>query len=228
VHVTGATKPFWLVLGQSYNEGWHATIGGRDLGTPRLADGFANAWYIRPHGRAAFTVDLAWAPQRAVNLSLWISLAGGLVCLGIVVVGLRRRRGGAADRIEGPVERTEVPGRAVRTRTRVLLTIGTVVVAAITIHPVVGVVAGLLAWAAAGGGVMRRAVRFAPPVLLIATAIGIPIQQRIERYPAFFDWAGHFEWARWCVWFAVIALALDVIVGLLRDEEPRPVPLDTP
>jgi hypothetical protein len=75
---------------------------------------------------------------------------------------------------------------------------------------------------------MRRVVRFAPPVLLIATAVGIPIQQRIERYPAFFDWAGHFEWARWCVWFAVIALALDVIVSLLREEEPRPVPLDTP
>ena len=228
VRVTGATKPFWLVLGQSYNEGWRATVAGRDLGTPRLVDGYANAWFIRPQGSSSFTVDLAWAPQRAVDVSLWVSLAGGIVCLGIVVVGLLRRRGRGLDRIDGPVERTTVVGDAVSTRARLTLAAGAAAVVALTVHPVAGVVAGLLAWAAAGGGRMRFIVRFAPPVLVLATAIGIPIQQRIERYPAFFDWAGHFEWARWCVWFAVIALALDVIIGLLRAEEPRATPLETP
>lgn len=228
VRVTGATKPFWLVLGQSYNEGWRATIDGRDLGTPRLADGFANAWYIRPQGTSAFTVDLAWAPQRTVNVSLWVSLAGGIACLGIVIVGLRRRRGEALDRIEGPVARATADGASVSRSARLWLASGTTVIAAVTIHPIVGIIAGVLAWVAAGGGGMRRVVRFAPPVLVLSVAIGIPIQQRIERYPAFFDWAGHFEWARWCVWFAVITLALDVIVGLMRAEEPRPAPLDAP
>src|SRR5262249_12628008 len=46
-HVTGATKPFWLVLGQSHSPGWHARIaGGNDLGDAQLVDGYANGWLV--------------------------------------------------------------------------------------------------------------------------------------------------------------------------------------
>ena len=58
--VTGATKgqPFWLVLGQSNNSGWTASVDGHDLGKPQLVDGYANGWLIDPgveqrRGRAA-------------------------------------------------------------------------------------------------------------------------------------------------------------------------------
>lgn len=222
LRITAATEPFWLVLGQSYNEGWRATAAGRDLGTPKLVDGYANGWYIRPQGTGPITVELAWAPQGAVNVALWVSLVGGIACLGIVLVGLRRRRGRPADRFEGPRLRTRGTrvGDAVGPRARLGLALGAAVVAGLTIAPVVGVLTGLLAWLAADGGRIRRAVRFAPPVLLLAVAIGIPVQQRIERHPAFFDWTSHFEWARWCVWFAVITLALDVLVASLRHEDP--------
>jgi hypothetical protein len=214
------------VLGQSYNEGWRATAAGRDLGTPRLVDGYANAWFIRPRGTGPITVELAWAPQGAVNVALWASLVGGIACLGIVVVGLRRRRGRPADHLDGPRARPSATGDAMGRRARVGLALGAALVAGLTITPVVGVVAGLLAWAAAAGGRIRRAVRVAPPILLLVVAIGIPVQQRIERHPAFFDWTSHFEWARWCAWFAVIALALDVLVASLRHEDPPPAPVE--
>src|SRR6185436_3979962 len=49
--VTNATKPFWLVLGESFNKGWHAEVNGRDLGAPRLVDGIANGWRVDPGNR---------------------------------------------------------------------------------------------------------------------------------------------------------------------------------
>ena len=38
------TAPSWLVLGQSFSEGWRAKCDGRDLGAPRPIDGYANGW----------------------------------------------------------------------------------------------------------------------------------------------------------------------------------------
>ena len=46
----GATKPFWLVLGQSNNAGWRATVDGKELGESTLADGYAQR-LARPAGR---------------------------------------------------------------------------------------------------------------------------------------------------------------------------------
>ena len=61
VHVDGADEPFWLVLGQSENAGWHATTDGAALGPRRLVDGFANGWHVDPKTRS-FDVVLQWTP----------------------------------------------------------------------------------------------------------------------------------------------------------------------
>ena len=36
LRVDDASKPFWLVLGQSYNKGWTAKVGGKTLAAPTL------------------------------------------------------------------------------------------------------------------------------------------------------------------------------------------------
>ena len=36
----------WLVLAQSWNAGWTATINGELLGAPVLIDGYANGWLL--------------------------------------------------------------------------------------------------------------------------------------------------------------------------------------
>ena len=93
VRVSGGSTGNWLVLGQSLNPGWHASIDGRDLGAPRLVDGFANGWRIpAKFGTAAVTVDLEWTPQRVVAFGLWISGLAVLACLLIVALSWSRRR----------------------------------------------------------------------------------------------------------------------------------------
>ena len=47
--ITAAAGPFYLVLGESINRGWTATVdGGPSLGAPELIDGFANGWIVNP------------------------------------------------------------------------------------------------------------------------------------------------------------------------------------
>jgi hypothetical protein len=84
LRVTGATpgQPFWLVLGQSHNAGWHAS---GDLGPPKLVDGYANGWLVRPTSAAPMDVTLTWTPQRGVDIALVVSALGLLLCLALSV-----------------------------------------------------------------------------------------------------------------------------------------------
>ncbi len=110
VRISHATAPFWLVLGQSLNAGWQATVGGRSLGAPTLVDGYANGWLVDPDtvqtgGRLTsdFTASLTWVPQRRVDDALILSAAGAVVCVGLVVVPRRRRRRrGVHEQYESP------------------------------------------------------------------------------------------------------------------------------
>ena len=96
VQVSDATKPFWLVLGQSYNKGWTAKLdGGASLGKQAVVDGFANGWYVDPGGRKNFRITLAWTPQRNVWAALALSATFFVACLAIALLGWRRRRGDA-------------------------------------------------------------------------------------------------------------------------------------
>jgi hypothetical protein len=90
--VSGATQPFWLVLGQSVNAGWKADIvGGPSLGGSTLIDGYANGWYVTPSS-SSFVVDLTWTPQREVDIALVVSAAAILACLLLAFVPWRPRR----------------------------------------------------------------------------------------------------------------------------------------
>ena len=91
VRVRRGHRRRWLVLGESYNRGWRAWCDGRDLGEPRVLDGYANGWLLRPR-----------LPRRALRLRTaargrrWLYIVSGLVCVGLLVflVVAARRRGG--------------------------------------------------------------------------------------------------------------------------------------
>ncbi|MEA2448685.1 MAG: arabinofuranan 3-O-arabinosyltransferase, partial [Thermoleophilaceae bacterium] len=59
-------RPAWLVLGQSWSRGWHATCRdasghSTDLGEPLPIDGFANGWLVQP---GCVEATFSFPPQR--------------------------------------------------------------------------------------------------------------------------------------------------------------------
>lgn len=112
VRVTGASGPFWLVLGQSINKGWLASVeGGKSLGRPSLLDGFANGWYVRPSS-GTFVVDLTWTPQSEVDAALLLSAAAIALCLLLAFLPepVRRRLRSLAGRLRARAGRqAEIP-----------------------------------------------------------------------------------------------------------------------
>jgi len=93
VSVSGATAPFWLVLGESQNAGWKATVKGvGSLGGSQVVDGFANGWRIDPKGHPSLVVDLEWVPQRKVWDAIALSLFGVGLCCALAGTGFWRAR----------------------------------------------------------------------------------------------------------------------------------------
>ena len=90
--------PSWLVLGEGYNRGWHATCDGHALGAPVPIDGYANGW---PIGPSCHSVTFTFAPNRLATIGYVISGVVGLVCLCAAAV---------AGRAPPPCDRTERRG----------------------------------------------------------------------------------------------------------------------
>lgn len=91
------TEPATLVLGESFSSGWRAYCDGRSLGSPHVADGYANGWDVKP---PCTNVRFAFAPNKPVH---WVQLLSALVCLilvAVVLLGARRRP--AEDRLPTP------------------------------------------------------------------------------------------------------------------------------
>lgn len=106
VSVTGAIEPsdsvgpWWLVSGQSWSDGWQATLGDSpvNLGTPVLVNGFAAGWPVdtAPPGPSSgpWPLTIEWTPQQTVWRALGVSAVATLVVLALGLFGRRlpRRR----------------------------------------------------------------------------------------------------------------------------------------
>ena len=92
--VTPGAGPFWLILGQGLNEGWHASLAGRDLGPPQPVDGGMNGWLVTDPGSGSGPVrfSMTWTPQRWVTGGLVVAGASVLLCLVLLVLPTLRGR----------------------------------------------------------------------------------------------------------------------------------------
>jgi arabinofuranan 3-O-arabinosyltransferase len=235
VRVTGATEPFWLVMGQSVNPGWTASVGGKDLGESTLVDGYANGWRIRPSDSGEpVVVKLAWEPQQTVWRMILVSLAAVLVCLGILAVAVVRRRGRAAADAAGvpTVDVPEIspapPASGLGTGATVGAILAAGAIGALLVRPWVGALVAVVTYLAIRWAPWRLVLRLAPFAIAVGMLLTIAVRQGMRHYPARFDWPTHFEAALLVpAWLAVVLLAADAIIECTvrarrrRDVAPR-------
>ncbi len=247
VRVTGATRPFWLVLGQSLNDGWQATVDGtgRSLGPPTLIDGFANGWLVDPPAGGTMAVTMRWTPQGPQDVALVVSLLAALASLALVLWPRRRRppahaasadkagaasppatAGASATAGPDPVGAAPILGNPFAdgpaTPLWVALPVGVIcaLVSAVLVPP------GAFVFVFAGVGAAVVLTLLVPKArgILGVGAVGFALggvvyilaHQASGHFGANGSWPSEFEPASLVVWVAVLLLATDAVVGLVR------------
>ncbi len=214
-----------LVIGQSDNDGWTASIDGQDLGDPILADGYSSAFRI-PAGADPVTVEVVWTPQRAVFGGLAVSAAAAVLCLLLALRPWRWRRRVVDEVATEPLDERPRPltvapvlrstGSAPGPAATALVAVGAAVVGTLAVNPVSGLV--LLALAVVGLRVprARAALALGPAALLALAATYLVVQQVRHGLPAGFQWPQRFGTAHGIAYTAVLLLGLDLVVDRLR------------
>jgi len=215
VEVSGATpgEPFWLVQGQSFNPGWAASVDGESLGGPALVDGFANGWRVDPDA-GSFTVELAFAPQRRVDLAIWVSVAAAAVCLLLLVRKPRQVVNAPAAEAEpySSVLAFRYDGALPSRSTAFLTGLGVFLLGWVLAGPVVGLAVGVAAGIGARHETFRRYLLLASPIALgLCGLYVLYIQARWNPVPSF-DWPIEMRRPHPIGWVAVLALVADAVV----------------
>jgi hypothetical protein len=226
VHVTKATKPFWLVLGESQSPGWQAHIvKGSNLHGSQLVDGYANGWLVTPPKSGEFDVVMRWTPQKQVYTAIWLSLIGALLCLLVIVVTWTRRPSAISAAATARPGDADVdldwspPAPIARARTRWIAPVVCGLLGALVVAPWVGVLVAVVVFAMVERPRLRPFVMLVPAVLLAGCALYIVVQQYRYRYPPVFEWPTLFPRARTLAWIAVMLLAADAVVDIIRSRE---------
>ena len=81
VSVKNATKPYFLILSQTYHPQWKAFINSEEISTKYhfITNGYANAWYVNKCG--SYTITIEFYPRRYIELGSLTSLVGLAICL---------------------------------------------------------------------------------------------------------------------------------------------------
>lgn len=223
VTTEASDEPFWLVLGQSFNDGWEADVAGEgSLGAPTLVDGYANGWMLDPGD--ARDISLSWAPQRIVYAGVAVTALAALLCLVLVWRGRRRTESDEsdADTVPPDLGLPSVGASALESVTARVLTIGGAAVAgALLVGPAWGLLLGgvtAVATTTRGG---RATIGFAALALVVVAFLSVIIGQVVDPHVPDFAWANEQEMAHRLALSGITLLGVDVVLEALRDRTAR-------
>ncbi|HEU5148950.1 MAG TPA: alpha-(1-_3)-arabinofuranosyltransferase family protein [Iamia sp.] len=237
VTVGPRAEPTWLVVGESHNLGWQASIDGEDLGEPVLVDGYSTA-FLLPPGDEPVVVEVAWAPQRVVLAGLAASVVAALLALLLALrpllarsaslrsASVRWRRGAAAAVVPAPRDAPPVPldlaaalrspGTAPGWPASLALALGTGVLGWAAVNLVAGVALAVAALVTVRFERARPVLALGPAALLAVSGAFIVFQQVRHRLPEGFEWPQRFGRVHGVAYAGVLLLALGVVVDRLR------------
>lgn len=224
-HVARSDRPTWLVLGQSYNEGWHASANGHDLGPPTLVNGYANGWRVDT-SKGPVTVKLRWTPQRAVWIAMVISLIAMLGAIALALWPLRRRLApmAAEETAMGLDPDASVPrslslvrsvrygGPAPRWTEMAAVTVGAFAIGFVVVSLWAGLAAGAISFACVRWRQARPVVTFGAPACLLICGVYYVGYQLVCSLRVDFGWPMQLGAVHQVAWMAVILLVIDVVV----------------
>ncbi len=209
VEVEAGEQPYWLVLGQSFNDGWEASGDPAIVrSSPVLINGYANGWLVEPAGNSV-SASLVWTPQRLV----WI--AGGVSLLSaafLVLVVVRRRERDAEPVLTPPTlggpSASERPGDLIALAATVgAFLLGLLLVADMAL--IAGAVAAATLLAALRRSWPVRLPALAAMALFCVGAGFTVLQQFRHRYPPDFTWPVQFEAVHALGMLAFVLLAIE-------------------
>lgn len=216
-------KPMWLILGQSYDAGWHATVsGGATLVGKQLVNGYANGWEIDPTRAGTFTVQLRWVGQTLIWIGLALSGLAILACLWLIWIERKRK---ADLQIRDPQPRLANPllsgGARPPPKTIALTALILGVVAGVSTRPGIGLFVAAAVVAALWWPRARAVLTAGCVGSLGLAALYVIVQEGRYRYPAIFSWPSNFGSADNFAWLAIMLLGADAVVQIVRHHAAR-------
>jgi arabinofuranan 3-O-arabinosyltransferase len=195
--------PSWLILGQSFSEGWRATCDGRSLGEPRPINGYANGWRAPADCR---NVAFDYTPQAGVNAAYVISGAVCLALLAFLIAGLLLRRPGRAVAAPLPPAPADRPQRVPLPRAAAIAFVATLPISflfaarsSVVVFPLLTVIL----WRGVGS---RLLTGVAAALLGVAVPIMYAIISPKDRGGYNFGYSRDLIWAHWVGVLAIILL----------------------
>ncbi len=211
--VSGCPSGCWLILGEGYNDGWKASLGGADLGPPRQISGGNNGWWL-PGSNTPVTVTMTWTPQRTMWIGMMLAAMAVLACVVLIWRGrtFAEMRVPSAPVPAWPIERV---GRRKAVIVAATLAAGSLV----AISPVFAVLAAAIGLVVVA---LRRPAIAGVVALLLVSGLAALIVRRQLRYhlianpswPAAFD-----DLHRFGLLVVVLLLASTVVDECPADED---------
>ena len=222
--VSPADANHWVVLGQSFGPGWHAVLGGQDLGSPTLVDGASMGWRIPTTVTHNETIAFIWEPQKTVLYALVLSGLGLLAVCFMAIFDLpRRRRLTAHEQDEEHLDSSPSFGGFVGGLSAPpILLYSTAIVTALCVSlwllPFTLLAAFLWTKRSEIGRVLGAVALGA-----LVTGIIISISATLGTWPRDINWPSHVDYANSFVWVAFAFWMLAIIGSLTSPPtEPRP------
>ena len=184
--VSNCPSGCWLILGEGFNDGWHAHEGSTDLGAPRQISGGFNGWLLPPSA-SPVTITMTWAPQTTMWIGMALAALAVLVCAALILFDRKKTEVMVTD---APVP--QWPPVPVDRRRALVAAVALVGLAFVTISPKFAVIAALVGLVVV---IVRRPLVAGAASLVLMGGLAALIVRRQVRYrlvanpswPAAFD-----------------------------------------